>query len=240
MTDKKAIFNPVPKKPNFQEIGAILDGCSKDNDDGIFDSVGVVVSELRANTANAIMEWCSESTIPLDDGESQATRLYVLLMSAAGIDDDSEITDVEAETFDLVADIAVKFLVSKGVDESDASELIDNLGSNNADDIGDTVFDYLCDKLPDEDDDILDEAADFSILDKSDCDPILDGVFKKIMSIVKGVKKMVRKRISGTVRRSSKQKAATKKAGRRAQSAGAKMKRARSMGKRKQMNLKTL
>lgn len=245
---KENIFNPVPKKPNYQEIGAILDGCDKDNDeDDYLDAASVVSSNLHVNTANAIMEWCNESTIPLDDGETQATRLYVLLLDAAGIDLETDITDDEAEAFDLVCDIAIKYLVSKGVDEADASELIDSLGSNNADDIGDTVFDYICDKLPNDDDAITDDMADFGILDKANGvpldengDPILDGVFKKVMAIRGGKKMRVKKRISGSVHLSSKQRAAIKKAGRRAHSSTANMKRMKSMGKRKQMNLKTL
>lgn len=330
MTDKKPIFNPVPKKPNYKEIGAILDGACEDNDDDYLDAASVVSSNLHVNTANAIMEWCNESTIPLDDGETQATRLYVLLLDAAGIDLETDITDDEAEAFDLVCDIAIKYLVSKGVDEAGASELIDSLGSNNADDIGDTVFDYLCDKLPNDDDAITDDMADFGILDNtgngfldaasgyksvlkkkglivsksgkeftvtaevstgsksgtkefksvkngnkgklfsesdleflaeklqggykvndlafldgvapcpSDGDYYLDAVFKKVTAIRGGKKVRVKKRIAGSVHLSSKQRAAIKKAGRRAHSSTANMKRMRSMTKRKQMNLKTL
>lgn len=247
MTQKTSIFNPVPKAPNYKEIGAILDGACEDKDDDYLDAASVVSSNLHVNTANAIMEWCNESTIPLDDGETQATRLYVLLLDAAGIDLETEVTDDEAEAFNLVCDIAIKYLVSKGVDEADAFELIDSLGSKNADDIGDTVFEFLCDKLPNDDDAITDDMADFGILDKANGtkldengDPILDGVWKKIAAIVGGVKKFVKKRISGSVRLSSKQRAAIKKAQRRAHSSTANMKRMRSMGKRKQMNLKTL
>lgn len=248
MTDKKSIFNLVPKAPNYKAIGAILDGCDKDNDkDDYLDGADVVSSNKHVSVANAIMEWCNESTIPLDDGETQAMRLYVLLLDAAGVDLETDITDDEAEMFDLVCDIAIKYLVSKGVDEADASELIDSLGSKNADDIGDTVFDYLCDKLPNDDDAITDDMADFGILDKANGtpldengDPILDAVFKKVMAIRGGKKMRVNKRIAGSVHLSSKQRAAIKKAGRRAHSSTADMKRSRAMAKRKQMNLKTL
>lgn len=248
MTQKTSIFNPVPKAPNYKAIGAILDGCDKDNDkDDYLDAASVVSSNLHVNTANAILEWCNEKTIPLDDGETQATRLYVLLLDAAGVDLETDITDDEAEVFSLVSDIAIKYLVSKGVDEADASELIDSLGSKNADDIGDTVFDYLCDKLPNDDDAITDDMADFGILDKANGtpldengDPILDGVFKKIAAIRGGKKTIVRKRIAGSVHLSSKQRAAIKKAQRRAHSSTANMKRMKSMGKRVSMNLKTI
>lgn len=56
-----------------------------------------------------------------------------------------------------------------------------------------------------------------------------DAVYKKMKAVRKGVVKWVKKRVAGTVRLSARMKAGIKKAGRKAQTALAKMRRAKSM-----------
>ena len=68
-------------------------------------------------------------------------------------------------------------------------------------------------------------------------DSVLDAVYKKRMVIRAGKKMRINKRVSGTVRLSAAQKIAIRKAGMKSRSASARMRRMRSMSKRRKMGL---
>ena len=66
---------------------------------------------------------------------------------------------------------------------------------------------------------------------------MLDATYKRALAIRNGKKTIIRKRISGTVRLSAKQKMAIKKAQRKAHSGAARAKRLKSMKRRQKMGL---
>lgn len=226
------------KSPDF------LDGCkTKKNEehgmmlDSATSNAGAVyqIQDFKLKAASAVHEWVNDD-ISLDDGETYKDRINALLIGIVDINDNKEVDADEADAFDVVANFAVNYMMMHGVDEDDASSVLDD------EDVADRVRDLLMSELPeDEQGSVNSYAFGGAFLDNSGAgEEILDGVFKKLFAIVGGVKKMVKKRISGVARRSGAQKAALKKAQRKSHSAGAMMKRAKSMSKRVKFNLKEI
>lgn len=222
------------EKSNF--VG-ILDGCDdkKSGKKGnTFDSANVAadyaLKDIKLKSAATIQQW-AEDDVPLAEGETQADRLYAMLVGIADANKDGEITEEEATVYDMAANCAWDYLTSKGVDDDDAGALLNDWDV----DAADRIRDLMQNTLPDGDgaDDEINEFA----FGEGDEGAVFDSVFKKVISFVNGVKTKIKKRISGTVRLSGAQKAAIKKMHMKSHSAGAMMKRAKSMLKRKKAGL---
>src|SRR5574343_562368 len=228
-----------------EELAAMLDGCGSGKKGGdMLDSVtDYAVSDLKLKTSAAIKQW-ADADIPLGEGETQADRLEALLIGVVDANKNGEIDDDEADAFDIVCNFAIDYLTRHGVEEEDAINLLTDFDE----DLADTVRDLLIDSLPD-DDAAGDDMDSFAFLDKAnnnemDIDkgkqPYLDAAYKKTTVIRNGKKERVNKRISGTVRLSGAQKAAIRKAQMKSHSAGAMMRRAKSMANRVKMGIKSL
>lgn len=212
--------------------GVALDGCDdKKKKAKALDAVGeaaanYTISDMKVKAASAVQQWV-EDDVPLGEGETQADRLYALLLGMADANHDGEIGDDEADAYGMVANFAWDYLASKGADESDIDALLNEWDG----DAADRIRDLVQGALPDGDgaDDEINEFA----FGEDDEGAVFDSVFKRVISFVNGVKTKIKKRISGTVRRSGAQKAAIKKAQIKSHSAGAMMKRAKSMMKRR-------
>jgi hypothetical protein len=218
-------------KSNFVS-GVALDGCDdKKKKAKAFDAVGeaaanYTIADLKIKAASAVQQWV-EDDVPLGEGETQADRLYSLLLGIADVNHDGEISDDEADAYNMVASFAWDYLALKGADEGDIDALLNEWDS----DAADRIHDLVQSTLPDGDD-ADDEINEFAF-STDDEGAVFDAVYKMKVAFQGGKKVKIKKRISGTVRRSGAQKAAMKKAQMKSHSAGAMMKRAKSMMKRK-------
>lgn len=191
---------------------------------------------IRTEAINALMQWCETEPSDLDNGENMADRLFALAVGIADDNKDGEISDDEAAVIEIALTAMFDYLESKGVTTEDASALL-NDGDNDA---AERVCELLRAALPDGEDASMDEVDAFAFDAEAQeplMDSVLDAVYKKRIAIRNGKKVRINKRVSGTVRLSAGQKMAIRKAGMKSRSAGARMRRMRSMSKRKKMGL---
>lgn len=183
------------------------------------------IADIRMAAVSSLREWAD--TDNLDEGESYADRLLAMMVGIADENKDGEVTDDEQDVLDVALNSAFDYLVSKGVDEKDASALIDDW----SDDAAERVHDLLAN------DETTDDEADSFVFSDADQAPALDAVYRKRIVIRGGKKVRINKRVSGTVRLSAAQKAGIRKARMRAHSAGARIHRMKSMRLRRKSNL---
>ena len=213
---------PVNKQATFDSV----------DDTTVNNSLGAYAfQDLRMRVASAIQEWANDGTTSLDEDEGLSDRFYALLVGIADDDKDGELTEEENFVVDQAINDAYDYLISKGIEESDVMKLLEE-GDNDA---AARIVEYLADDLKTEDEDADIENFAFT---EADQEPALDAVYKKMFAIRGGKKVKIRKKISGTVRLTSKQKMAIRKAQRKAHSAGAMMRRMKSMRLRRRSGLK--
>lgn len=175
--------------------------------------------------AGAIVEvWAKEDD--LEYGETFADRLIAMIIGAADINIDGELTGDEIEVANEVGAAVYDYFLALGVEESDASAVL-----NGDDDAAMRVRDFISEF--DEDDFNVDEF----VFGEDAQDSLYDAAYKKALAVRDGKKVMINKRVSGAVKLSSKQRAALRKAQMKSHGAGAKMKRMKSMKVRKKMGI---
>lgn len=188
----------------------------------------------RADVAAVVHEWAETPDDDLEDGEGLADRLMGMLLGLVVDGDDTDLTEDEAALAQTYMELAASYLVSIGVSEDDAVAAVSE-GDNEA---ARRVADFVLSE--DLDDDAIDSFA-FAPDEQEplfDSAEILDAAYK-MRTVVRGGQRMrVNKRISGSVKLSGAQRVALKKARARAFSAGAKMKRLKSMRMRAKLGLK--
>lgn len=196
-----------------------FDSAEADNE-ALFDSAeSHELSEVAKNAAATVQQWAE--TDDLDEGEGLGDRLFALILGQADADFDGEIGDDEAGVFEVVANSVGDYLASKGVSEDDIVALLGDWDNG----IAARVQELVIERLPDGEDASSEDIDSFAFGEVE----ALDAVYKRKIAIRHGKKVWIQKRISGTVRLSAKQKVAIRKAGRKANSAVAKMRRMRSM-----------
>lgn len=198
--------------------------------EGDDDSLLVATPEDREIAARIVEEFAETE---LEEGEDLGERLLALIVGATDADFDGEIGEEEAEEAAFMVELVADALVNFGVPEADAVELLEDFDS----DVAERVHELLLDKLPEGEDAMLDSIGKF-VDDGLDADnTMLDAVYKNKI-VVRGGKKMkVRKRISGVVRLTGAQKVAVRKMLRKSQTGLAKMRRRKSMAKRRKLGL---
>ena len=227
-----AMFSPAPAPAPAQPAAA---PAARSRQELILDAAaGFQASSDRADVAAVIQEWASTPPDDLDEGEGMADRLYGMLLGlVVGDGEDVELTEDESALAQTYMELAASYLVSVGVSEDDASAAI-NDGDNDA---AQRAADFVVSE--DLDGDAIDDFA----FGPDDQEPLFDSVAildaaYKMRTVVHGGKRMrVNKRVSGSVKLSGAQRVALKKARARAFSAGAKMKRLKSMRMRAKMGL---
>ncbi|SEN69103.1 hypothetical protein [Nitrosomonas marina] len=183
-------------------------------------------SEMRMAAAAAVQQWVEADD--LDDNESSADRLFALMMGIADENKDGDITEDEQEVFGMALEAAWDYLSGKGVEEDDIDTLLNEWDS----DAAERVRDLVASVLPEGED------AEGEDIDSFAFDSVaLDAAYKNKMAVRGGKKVRIRKRVSGTVRLSARQKLAIRKARMKSHSASAKMRRAKSMRVRKKAGL---
>lgn len=207
--------------------GAHMDSADSENDGGM--SAGDYQdTDIQVSVAAVIQEWAG--TDDLDSNETMADRLNALLAGVADEsgDNDGELSDDELELLTIASDYAVTALVELGASEEDALAIINDNDADAAQRVADMVKESASgDNF----------VNDFVFGGGSD-EAVFDAIYKKRIKVIGGKKVVKKVRISGFVKRSSKQKAAMKKAQMRAHSGVAKMKRAKSMRKRASLGIK--
>lgn len=211
-----------------QEEKPILDDASGNTGMSIAD---FTEKDIAMAAIAGVQEWCESDD--LDDGETMADRLMAIMVGVADANKDGEITEDEQGVLDIALDAAWEYVVSKGVTDEDADALFNDWDSSAAE----RVCELLKGALPDGPDASVEEIEEFVFGDGAS-ESALDAVYKMKMAVRGGKKVRIRKRVSGTVRLSAKQKMSIRKAGMKAHTAGARMRRMKSMGLRKKMGVK--
>ena len=188
------------------------------------------IADITMSAVSAVQQWAE--TDDLDDGESYADRLMALVVGIADANKDGDITEDEQGVLEVALNAAWDYLVKCGATEEDAGALLNDWD----DEAADRVRDLVASVLPEGDDEASAEIDSFVFSD-SDQEPALDAVYKMKMAVRGGKKMRIRKRISGTVRLSAKQKLAIRKARMKSHSAGAMMRRMKSMRMRRKMGI---
>ncbi len=157
------------------------------------------IADITMSAVSAVQQWAE--TDDLDDGESYADRLMALVVGIADADEDGDVTEDEQGVLEVALNAAWDYLVKCGATEEDAGALLNDWD----DEAADRVRDLVASVLPEGDDEASAEIDNFVFSD-SDQEPALDAVYKMKMAVRNGKKMRIRKRISGTVRLSAKQK----------------------------------
>lgn len=184
--------------------------------------------ELKGVTA--LHQWVE--TDDLDDGEGYADRLMALFVGIADENKDGDIGEDEQMVLEIALGAAWDYLVASGVTETDADALLNDWDEEAAE----RVRDFLAGVMPEGEDTAASEVDAFVFSD-SDQEPALDAAYKKVLAVRRGRKVRIRKRISGHVRLSAKQKVAIRKARMKSHSAKATMRRFKSVRLRKKLGL---
>lgn len=217
MTPKKI----APKK--------VLDSASSE-EQPLPGAADFTVADITLSAAAAVQQWVE--TDDLDDGESCADLLMAMMVGVADANKDGDITEDEQGVLEIALTAAYDYMVEKGASEEDADALLNDWDN----DVAERVRDLIASALPEGDEASGDDLDEFVF--GEDQEPALDAVYKKAFAIRKGKKVKIRKRISGTVRLTAKQKLSIRKAQMKSHSATARMRRAKSMIRRRKMSLK--
>ena len=186
--------------------------------------------DIKLSAIAVVQQWAE--TDDLDDGESYAGRLMAMFVGIADANHDGDVTEDEQGVLEVALNSAWDYLVKAGVTEEDAGALLNDWD----DDAADRVRDLVASVLPDGDDAAGAEIDNFVFSDDDNA-PALDAVYRKAVAVRNGKKVRINKRISGTVRLSAKQKVAIRKARMKSHSAGAMMRRLKSMRLRRKAGL---
>lgn len=181
----------------------------------------------RLDAASAVKQWVADDD--LDEGETSADRLQALLVGVANNNQDGELTDDEQEVFLAAAEATWDFLSAFGVDDEDLDALLNEWDVDTAV----RIQELLASEMDDEDDTEMDNF----VFGPEAQEAVFDATYKKRMVIRGGKKVRINKRVSGKVRLSGKQKMSLRKAQLKSRSAGAKMRRVKSMKKGIKMGL---
>lgn len=224
----------VPKRPGKM----VLD--STDDDTAGSTAADYADANIRLSAAAAIQEWVATPADDLDEGETNADRLLMMVVGIVDADKDGEVSDVEQAVADTVLDSMWDYLADKGVSDEDCDALLNQWDAAAAD----RIKDLLAEKLPSDDEDQADDIDSFAFdpdtdrpLFDSAGNLVTDAVYRKKVVVRGGKKVRINKRISGHVKLSAKQKIAVKKMQRKAHSASAVVKRMKSLRVRSRAGL---
>lgn len=224
-------------KPKKAEPGkkAALDSAV-DDDSGIGVTASYAETDIALSAAATVQQWAEDDD--LDEGEGCADRLLNMMVGIADANKDGDITEDEQEVVEVALNAAWDYLVKLGVSEDDAGALLNDWDE----DAAVRVRDLVLSALP-EGDDAADADLDNFVFGADaeqsafDSALTLDAAYKKFIAIRKGKKVRIKKRVSGTVRLSAKQKLSIRKARMKSHSAKAQVRRFKSMKLRSKMGM---
>lgn len=207
---------PEPKEEVTLDAVAVLDAAMEMHAE----------QSARLHAAAVLGQFAETTADDLDEGETLADRLLVLLIGAVDEDSDDELDDGEQAMLGATIEAAEAYLIAQGIAAEDVSALLDSWDEEAAT----RVRDALCDCLPDGDEA---SEASMSAFAFGDSDALFDAVRRNMVSFKGGKKTIVSKRVSGPAKRMTpKQRAAFKKIQAKSHKAGANRMRAISIRKR--------
>ena len=190
------------------------------------------MKDVALSAVAAIQQWAEADPSELDSGETMADRLQSMMIGVADMNKDGVLTDDEHGVLQVALNAGWDYLTRMGVADEDASDLLNDWDSDTAD----RVKELVTAALPEGEGAAADDMNSF-VFGPGDQEPMLDAAYKKMVAFRGGKKVRINKRISGTVRLSAKQKVAVRKMQMKSHSAGARMKRAKSMKARSKAGL---
>jgi len=190
------------------------------------------MSDIKMAAVTALHQWVESDD--MSGNESYADRLFAYMVGIADENKDGEITDNENEVIEEALEYAGHYLASKGVESDDIISLLNDWDK----DAAERIKDLLASVMPDGDDLVGDDINNFVFGGGDSDDKMMDAAFKKKQVVRAGKKVWIRKRVSGKVRLSAKQKVGLRKARMKSHSATARMRRKKSLGIRKKTGLK--
>lgn len=198
------------------------------------------LQQTAVHAAASVQSWVESED--MDTGEGMTDRLIGMLVGVANDDPNGELSEDEQSVYQIAANAAWDYMAAKGVAESDLDAMFNSDDPAMANEAGTRAAEFLADALPDGDEAAADELDSFAFgSDGQDAvfDGVaaLDAVYKKRFAIRAGKKVKINKRISGHVRLSAAQKVSIRKAHLKANSAGAKARRMKSMKMSRRMGL---
>lgn len=184
-------------------------------------SADYAATDIRLSALGVLSEWVETEASDLDADETMAQRLTALIYGLADEqgNNDGEITDDEQAIVDVASNAIATAMREFGADDADIAALLEN----EDDEAAANIIELLKGTMPD-DDGFIDN---FVFGEGSDA-ALFDAIYKKTFAIRGGKKKLINKRISGSIHLSAKRKAALAKAQRRSHSSAAKIKRLKS------------
>lgn len=224
----------------------VLDSAGANAPDPTLDDVGgpagsYTDTDLALKGVAAVQEW-GASGGDLDEGEGPADRLLAMLIGIADENIDGELSDDEAEIYEIAANAAWDYLGSLGASDDDLSAVFNDEDNEAAE----RVLELIVGKLPDGDeaegtamdDFVFGDGSDESALDGVMTDgAMLDAVYRKTLVVRNGKKVRINKRIAGHVKLSAKQKLAVRKMLRKSHSAVAQLRRRKSLKVRRSSSM---
>lgn len=210
------------------EVGKTLDAVAEDA--GSTGADDFTVKEISLSAAAAVQQWAE--TDDLDDGESFSDRLMALIVGIADANKDGEITEDEQGVLDVALNAAWDYLSKLGATDEDAGALLNDWDA----DAAERVRELVAAALPEGEGESDADLNDF-VFGDGDQDPVLDAAYKMKFAVRGGKKMRIKKRISGTVRLSAKQKLGIRKMHMKSHSAGARMHRMKSMRMRRKIGM---
>lgn len=219
----------VEKNATKAPVTATFDGLdfSAEND-----MTAAETANLRLEVAGVIAAWAE--TDDLDDDESIVDRFDAMMIGIVDADKNGDLDDDELALLDIAYNIAAEIFTAKGASDED----IDAMLNDGDPDAGENIHELIINTGADGEDEELNEinATAFDFDEDSDS-AVLDATYKRKIAIRNGKKTIIRKRIAGRVRLTAKQKMAIKKMHRKSHSGKARMKRLKSLKRRKAMGL---
>lgn len=219
----------VEKNATKAPVTATFDGLdfSAEND-----MTAAETANLRLEVAGVIAAWAE--TDDLDDDESIVDRFDAMMIGIVDADKNGDLDDDELAVLDIAYNIAAEIFTAKGASDED----IDAMLNDGDADAGENIHELIINTGADGEDEELNEinATAFDFDEDSDS-AVLDATYKRKIAIRNGKKTIIRKRIAGRVRLTAKQKMAIKKMHRKSHSGKARMKRLKSLKRRKAMGL---
>jgi hypothetical protein len=216
----------------------IMDSATGSN--AIMDSTSFEVASIRLEAVAQAQQWALTVSSDLEDGETLADRFQAHMVGVADLNKDGELTPDEEIVITAAMESAGQYLIEKGAAPEDVDALINDVDPAAAE----RIRDLVAAAIPADEEEASAEADGFTFDAEAQADifdsveSIMDAVYRKRVVVRGGKKAIVRKRVSGTVRLSTAQKAAIRKAVMKSHSAAARISRMKSNRVRAKLGLK--
>jgi len=209
-------------------FGAQFDYLQDHEKDIVFETAtSEKIADFAAMQARA--QGMSLALVWLEDQDFSYTALDALVVGMADLDGDAEINEEEEDLYnDLFSAVGAAF-VKLGADEKNVKGFIDD----EDDPAGEKLGEYLSNKMHDVEIDDDELVSGFAVSD----DTILEAAYRRVKVIKNGKVVFRKKRIGKPKRLSAKQRAALKKARRKANTGAARKARQKAMRIRKSRGL---